>query len=100
MTSGQTGILRDPVYLGLRRDGTRDAGSDGSAAEAGGGGAVPVCAESDVSGVLCGLGRAVGDLRAGDRESDCVGECGARGGGSICGALRTTDAAKEVWRGL
>src|SRR5271163_2582779 len=42
------------VYLGLRKDGTRDAGSDGSPAEARGGGAVPVCAESDVSGVFAG----------------------------------------------
>src|SRR5271154_3461750 len=54
----------DAVYLGLRKDGTRDAGPDGSAAEAGGGGAVPVCAESNVCGVLCGLGGAMGDLWA------------------------------------
>jgi hypothetical protein len=42
------------VYLGLRKDGTRDAGSEVSAAEAGGGGAVPVCPESDVSGFFAG----------------------------------------------
>jgi hypothetical protein len=44
----------DAVYLGLRKDGTWDAGSDGSAAKAGGDRAVPVCAESDVSGFFAG----------------------------------------------
>jgi hypothetical protein len=62
------------LYLGLRKDGTWDTGSDGSAAEAGGDGAVPVCAESDVPRVLCGLGRAVGHLRPGEcgRAWACV----------------------------
>ena len=90
----------DTVYVGLRKEGTWDAGSNGSAAKAGGDGAVPVCAESDVSGVLCGLGRVVGNLRPGERGRDCVGVCCARGRGSVCGFVRAADAAKEVWRGL
>jgi hypothetical protein len=88
------------VYVGLRKDGTWDAGSDGSAAKAGGDGAVPVCAESDVSGVLSGLDRAVGDLRPGERGLDCVGVSCAGGRRSVCGAVRAADAAKEVWRRL
>jgi hypothetical protein len=42
----------------------------------------------------------MGDLRAGERGRDCVGVCGAGGRGSVCGAVRAADAAKEVWRGL
>jgi hypothetical protein len=91
---------RGALYLGLRKDGTRNAGSDGSAAEACGGGAIPVCAQSDVSGVLCWLGRAVGDLRAGELGRDCVRVCSAGGRGFVCGALRAADPTKDVWRGL
>jgi hypothetical protein len=47
--------------------------------------------------VLCGLGRAVGDPLAGERGRDCVRVCG---GGSVCGASRAADAAKDVRRGL
>src|ERR1700733_4336713 len=85
------------VYLGFRKDGPWNTGSDGSATEAGGDGAVPVCAESDVPRVLCGLGRAVGDLRPGECGRDCVGVCCAGSRGSVCGAVRAADAAKEVW---
>src|SRR5271166_153101 len=94
--------LRGGVALcvGLWKDGTGHAGAGGSAAEAGGGGALSICAEPYVYWVLCGLGRAVGDLRTGEPRCDRRCVRGGAGCGALCVAVRAADAAEEVRRGL
>ena len=51
------------LRMGLWMDGTRYTGAGGSAAEAGGCGVLPLCAEPNVLGFFCRVGWAVGDLR-------------------------------------
>ena len=88
------------VRVGLRMGGTRNAGTDCSAEEAGRGGVLSICAKPDVARVLPGMGRAVGGLRMGEPGCDRGGVRDCAGHGFVSVALRGANASKDVWRGV
>src|SRR5271157_2310589 len=88
------------LRVGLRMGGTRDAGSNCSAEEAGGGGVLSIRAEPHVPGVHRGMDRAVGGFRTGKFARNRGGVRDCAGGGFICVVIRGAAPAKNVRRGL
>src|SRR5208282_5438567 len=92
------------LHMGFRMDGARNAGAGDSADTAGGGGILSLCAESDVPGILCRLGGAVGDLWTWTWNCEPGrGRRGVRGSARrcfVCPAVRGAAPAKDIRPGV
>jgi hypothetical protein len=88
------------LRLGFWTNGARDTGTNRSAEETGGGGILPICAESDVHGIFLRVDWIMGDVRMVELGGDWRGRAGDFGSHGVCAAVRRAEPAEIVWRGI